>query len=89
MLQRDIWTRSILQEMGLRLGIGDKNTVLSRMSFKQFDHLNKLGIYPDNPVLTSSEWKAIVAYYTENSPQSIPAQARKEQPVKGGALFEP
>jgi hypothetical protein len=58
------------------------------MSFKQFDHLTKLGIYPDNPALSLEEWKSIVEFYTAHSPENNPVQDDKVKVVKGGTLFK-
>ena len=75
---KNVWEEGILPEMGLRLGIGDRNVLLNRMSFKQFDDLSKLGIYPEAPLISISDWKKIVAYYSLNAlevalPQKTPA----------------
>jgi hypothetical protein len=84
LLARDIWTNGVLPEMGLRLGIGDKNVLLTRMSFKQYDHLIRLGLYPDTPRIPIKDWLKIVSYYREHAPDQSPAQAKKD-PVHHGA----
>jgi hypothetical protein len=71
LLDRKTWTESVLPEMGLRMGIGDRNVVLNRMSFQLFDKLCNIGIYPDKPVLSAKEWKRIVAYYEKNAPDAL------------------
>lgn len=79
LLDRNIWMNGVLPEMGLRMGIGDRNVVLNRMSFKQFDDLCKLGIYPENPVIPLNEWKKILRYYERNAPESIALQEKKQK----------
>lgn len=71
LLDKQTWTSGVLPEMGLRMGIGDRNTVLNRMSFQLFDKLCNLGIYPAKPSLTPKEWKRIVAFYEKNAPDSL------------------
>jgi len=87
LLQRDIWVNGVLPEMGLRLGIGDKNTLLNRMPLKQFAHLAKLGIYPDTPLIPIQDWLSIFAYYRDHSPVERPAQPKKDPVNHGGDLF--
>lgn len=69
LLPRDIWVTKILPEMGLRLGIGDKNTLLSRMSFKLHDQLSILGIYPNQRGISEKDWLSIVHFYETQSPE--------------------
>jgi hypothetical protein len=71
LLDKKTWTESVLPEMGLRMGIGDRNVVLNRMSFQLFDRLCNIGIYPDKPVISPKEWKRIVAYYERNAPDAL------------------
>lgn len=71
LLDKNTWVQSVLPEMGLRMGIGDRNTVLNRMSFQLFDKLCNLGIYPASPVITLKEWKRIVAYFEKNAPDAL------------------
>jgi hypothetical protein len=83
LLARDIWVNGVLPEMGLRLGIGDKNVLLNRMPLKQYDHLIKLGIYPDKPLIPIKDWLKIVSYYRDHAPASPTPQAAKD-PVHHG-----
>lgn len=69
LLPRDIWVNKILPEMGLRLGIGDKNTLLSRMSFRLHDQLSILGIYPTQKGISEKDWLSIVHFYETNAPE--------------------
>jgi hypothetical protein len=87
LLGKDIWVKDVLPEMGLRLGIGDKNVLLNRMSYKQYNNLIKLGLYPDTPRIPIKDWLKIVAYYREHAPAE-PTQQQKKDPVQhGGQLF--
>lgn len=89
LLQRDIWVNGVLPEMGLRLGIGDKNNLLNRLPLKQFEHLLRLGIYPDTPLIPINDWHAIFAYYRDHSPVDRVPQAAHEPVNHGGGLFMP
>jgi len=72
LLPKNIWLESVLPEMGLRLGIGDKNTALTKMSLKLFDQLNNLGVYPNTSIISEADWKSIVHYYETNAPVKLP-----------------
>ena len=72
LLPKNIWLENVLPEMGLRLGIGDKNTVLTKMSLKLFDQLNNLGVYPNNNMISDEDWKSILHYYETNAPLKLP-----------------
>lgn len=78
LLTRHTWVNSVLPEMGLRLGIGDRNVELNRMSFKLFDHLCSLGIYPDKALIAQKDWNKIVRYYERNAPEKTLPQIQKE-----------
>ena len=67
LLPKNIWVEHVLPEMGLRLGIGDKNTLLQRMPFKLFDQLNNLGIYPDTNLISQNDWLSVVHFYETNA----------------------
>jgi len=73
LLDKKTWTTGVLPEMGLRMGIGDRHTVLNRMSFQLFDRLCSLGIYPAQAAITPKEWKRITEFYTKNAPDSLAA----------------
>jgi hypothetical protein len=73
LLDKKTWTTGVLPEMGLRIGIGDRHTVLNRMSFQLFDKLCNLGIYPAQASITPREWKRITEFYTKNAPDSLTA----------------
>ena len=84
---KKIWAEGILPQMGLRLGIGDRNELLSRISFKQLDDLSKLGIYPETPLVSKSDWEKISAYYIQNSTDNPMAQPQTKPLVKLEHLF--
>jgi len=79
LLDKKTWTTGVLPEMGLRMGIGDRHTVLNRMSFQLFDKLCHLGIYPAQASITPKEWKRITDFYTKNAPDSL-ASPKSLQP---------
>ncbi|MEY3323660.1 MAG: hypothetical protein RLZZ417_3243 [Bacteroidota bacterium] len=67
LLSTHTWEKSVLPEMGHRLGYGDRNELLNRMSFNQFQALCNIGIYPEKSMVSSNDWEKIVSYYLENS----------------------
>lgn len=89
MLPRTIWETKVLPEMGLRLGIGDKNTLLTRMQFKLFDQLNSLGIYPDNNLISQKDWLSIVHFYLETSSDSTVIINDLDKPLQNLTKFKP
>lgn len=72
LLPKSSWINHVLPEMGLRMGIGDKNTLLTHMSLKLFDQLNNLGVYPNTNSITEKEWGSIVKFYAKNAPVELP-----------------
>jgi len=89
MLSRTIWETKVLPEMGLRLGIGDKNTLLTRMQFKLFDQLNSLGVYPDKNLISQKDWLSIVHYYLQNSSDSAVIVNHLDKPLQSLTKFKP
>ena len=89
MLSRTIWETKVLPEMGLRLGIGDKNTLLSRMQFKLFDQLNSIGIYPDKNIISEKDWLSIVHYYLVNSSDSVILVNHSDKSIQDLTKFKP
>lgn len=87
LLDKTTWVQNVLPEMGLRMGIGDRNTVLNRMSFQLFDKLCNLGIYPATPSLSLKEWKRIVAFYEKNAPDSLRLDRPKPSPPPSNNPF--
>lgn len=87
LLPKNIWMEKVLPEMGLRLGIGDKNTVLTRMPLKLFDQLNNEGIYPNTNLISEKDWKSIVHFYEVNSPEKL-SEIKSEYISKDELHFE-
>lgn len=87
LLPEKIWAEKVLPEMGLRLGVGDKNTLLTRMSLKLFDQLNELGIYPNHNLISADDWESIVAYYRENALEEVTANVDDHIVTEGMHLF--
>jgi hypothetical protein len=77
LLTKKMWQESVLPEMGHRMGIGDRNELLNRMSFQQFQRLCSLNIYPEKSIITKSDWQKIVRYYIANAPNEIPESLSK------------
>jgi hypothetical protein len=86
LLPGSVWKEGVLPEMGLRLGMGDRNVLLQKISFKDFDILCGLGVYPDTPLMSQEEWKRIVAYYMKNAPVQ-PIQPILKSAIEKDTLF--
>lgn len=71
LLPKKIWMENVLPEMGLRMGIGDKNVLLSHMSLKLFDQLNNLGVYPNSGIISEKEWTSILKFYADHAPAAL------------------
>jgi hypothetical protein len=80
--------QKVLPEMGLRLGIGDKNTLLSRMSFKLYDQLNDLGIYPEQSVISKEDWLSILRFYASNASVDTAQKRKANSALKGSGHFK-
>ncbi|MBL7817142.1 MAG: VCBS repeat-containing protein [Saprospiraceae bacterium] len=79
LLDKKTWTKNVLPNMGLRLGLKDagKNPY-SDLAEEDVKVLKELAIYPEIPVLTKEEWTEIVHYYEQSAPSvliSINAQS--------------
>lgn len=77
LLSKKIWLESVLPEMGHRMGVGDRNALLNRMSFHQFQRLCNMGIYPEESIISKSDWQQLVRYYIENAPNEMPESLSK------------
>lgn len=76
LLDATTWEKGVLPQMGPRLGIfGYK---YERYPNNSADPNVGRGYYPAAPLLSEQEWSAIIAYYTALSPDTLPAQQRKD-----------
>lgn len=86
LLSKDIWVSHVLPEMGLRMGVGDKNTLLSKISLKLFDQLNDLGVYPNASLLSEKDWLSIVEFYATKAPDHLPEIAYQSKTTGNGSF---
>ncbi|MBU2945743.1 FG-GAP repeat domain-containing protein [Zobellia uliginosa] len=71
-LDKNTWKYGVLPEMGFRMGIYHDTPRLSLIEGGRAGELIiEKNIFPQKPVLSEKEWKKIVDYYIENSPDSL------------------
>jgi hypothetical protein len=73
LLDKKTWLTSVLPNMGMRLGIKQKDND----PFKDLDSIDMkivkgLNIYPENPIILKEDWEKIVAYYKNEAPAALP-----------------
>src|SRR5690606_3805284 len=82
---KKIWLNSVLPVMGPRLGIyrhlREKYPAPGRDMMA-----TPAGTFPEEPLLTTEEWEAILTYYGSEAPDSLPVPPR-ETPRDTTALF--
>jgi FG-GAP-like repeat len=91
LLDKETWTKNVLPNMGLRLGLKDAGenpyTDLAEADQKR---LKELAIYPETPLLTTEEWTAIVRFYEQNAPSALQVSAADIYPIAADLpLFKP
>ncbi|HEY1871904.1 MAG TPA: VCBS repeat-containing protein, partial [Chitinophagaceae bacterium] len=85
LLDKKSWRDGVLPNMGPRLGIFQYfETYPSSRRDKDLDP----GFYPSKPVLEPDEWQNIIDYYTNLSPNALPAQHRQYPIEIGLPLFK-
>ena len=77
-LTKAMWEKSLLPDMGARLGIRpegydpyDKIERSERMIMEAKE------LYPEKPLISESDWEAIVQYVMENAPDALPADTSR------------
>ncbi|EAQ99750.1 FG-GAP repeat domain-containing protein [Maribacter sp. HTCC2170] len=74
LLDKETWTKDVLPNMGMRLGIKHKGQdpykTLSAIDKKITKELN---IYPDTPLISKTDWESIVEYYNKEAPKKLPS----------------
>lgn len=86
LLDKKTWVDGVLPAMGPRLGIFyflDKNYPSSKT-----DPNVSRGFYPSQPIVNPGEWQAIINYYKQKAPDSLPKQQRKDSIEKTMAFFK-
>lgn len=87
LLSADVWTQSVLPQMGYRLGIWEHRTEATRRMDMMEEYLvNQSGIYPDSQLISRENWEKIVAYYAENAGND---SVHQFFPKKTSPLFRP
>ncbi|PWT76668.1 MAG: hypothetical protein C5B59_06035 [Bacteroidetes bacterium] len=82
------WTDGILPQMGPRLGIFRYNAVNYPSSRYDINIIGK-NYYPTHPLMSDEDWGAILTYYAEAAPDSLPSQKRDEPISPNTPLFQP
>lgn len=76
-LPKAVWKDKLLPEMKKRMGLGDLDEILKKLSYQDFTYYTEKGIYPLNPVVSEKDWEKIVDYYVENAPENPLPQENK------------
>ncbi|MCK0156709.1 VCBS repeat-containing protein [Cellulophaga sp. F20128] len=82
-LDKITWQNSVLPNMGMRLGIKVKDVD----PYEDLDPIDKsivekLNIYPNEPLIAKKDWDKIVGYYVSNAPENLPIIKTTEHSVK-------
>jgi len=73
LLDKKTWMTSVLPNMGMRLGIKQKDVdPLENLDNVDKEIVKSLNIYPENPIILNDDWKKIVDYYKNEAPASLP-----------------
>lgn len=85
LLPKEIWAKNVLPNMAFRMGLSDL------MDAKKFvpmdDLLTVVGTLPDQPMVTSQEWDAIVNYFDKNAPDELSLPSYND--LNEATLFKP
>jgi hypothetical protein len=89
LLDKKTWTTSVLPNMGQRLGIPVPGRALyADMEPADEAIVRKLGIYPEQALISSQEWEKIVTYYEDAAPAEPLPQKTSAVPVGPLTLFK-
>jgi cytochrome c553 len=78
-LPKSVWEQKLLPEMKKRMGLGDMDEMLKKLSYQDLTYFSDKGIYPMNPAVSEKDWEKIVAYYVNNAPENPLPQKEKQQ----------
>ena len=88
LLDKEMWQKKILPQMGARMGIRDAlddpyegMTMMDRMIVK------KAGIFPEAPYITDLQWDKIKIFYLSLAPEKLDPIKRGVAPSTGSGLF--
>lgn len=89
LLDKSTWTKSVLPNMGMRLGIRNNgDTPFKGMDLTTASVARYLNIYPDSSMVSMEDWLKIVDYYKKNAPRKLPKQEKPFQKGKGNFPFD-
>ena len=88
LLPKDIWEKSVMPDMALRLGLGNQMGYLMGLNNDEMMAVMEARVYPEKPVLAPEDFKKIVDYYVQNAPRKPLPQAKKVLPTLGLKSFE-
>jgi hypothetical protein len=75
LLDKKTWITSVLPNMGMRLGIKQRNTdPLKDLDSVDKEIVKSLNIYPGNAIILKQDWEKIVDYYKNEAPATLPRQ---------------
>ena len=73
LLDKKTWITSVLPNMGMRLGIKQKDSdPFNNLDSVDMAIVKSLNIYPDTPLIREEDWKKIVDYYKNEAPANLP-----------------
>lgn len=71
-LPKNVWAKSILPEMGARMGILDSGyNPYKRISFREQSAILKTDVYPEEPIISREDWELIKKYVLDSAPDSL------------------
>ena len=85
LLDKKTWKDGVLPEMSLRLGLGDRFELLTRISEEQYQSAIQMDIYPSIAKISQEEYDLIAEYYLKNAPEK-PLPQKKRSPITSDPL---
>jgi len=85
LLDKKTWKDGVLPEMSLRLGLGDRFELLTRISEEQYQSALQMNIYPSIAKISQEEYDLIADYYLKNAPDK-PLPQKKRSPISTDPL---
>lgn len=73
LVDKTTWTSYVFPKMGPLLGINS----FEGKAYKQEKGLLNSYLFPEQPMLSEQEWKAIIRYYTTLAPATMPPQGKR------------
>ena len=73
-LPKSVWSRSVLPEMGARMGITTLGyDPLTELGPTEYAAARAAGHYPDQPTIDYDDWKVLCDYIVAQAPDTLPA----------------